>query len=61
MVIVQDWDEVVNKLHELQSNQTALLERQAALQRWYVDYMHTKIVEIEDVLIEKMHAAHLLH
>jgi hypothetical protein len=61
MVVVQNWDDVVAKLHDLESNHTALLERQAALQRWYVDYMHNKIVEIEDVLIEKMHKAHLLH
>eukprot|EP00729_Bicosta_minor_P003784 gene3784-1819_t len=59
IIVVQDWEDVVDKMHELESNQTALLERQAALQRWYADYMHSKILEMEEVLIKKMHALHM--
>ena len=59
IIVVQNWEDVVDKMHELESNQTALLERQAALQRWYADYMHNKIFEMEEVLLAKMHALHI--
>lgn len=53
MVVIQDWDEVVDTMLALESNQTALLERQMALREWYYRYMHGKIEEMEDALANK--------
>lgn len=52
--VQQDWSEVVGTLTELLKNETALLVRQMDLRNWYMQYMHAKITEIEDVLIAKV-------
>lgn len=47
MIFVQNWDEVVGVMLKLDSNQSALLERQLSLRKWYIQYMHAKTQEIE--------------
>jgi hypothetical protein len=47
IIFVQDWDEVVEVMVRLDSNHTALLERQIALRAWYIRYIHAKATEIE--------------
>ena len=45
---------MVEVMHDLESNATALLERQVHLKQWYEQYMHDKIAEMEDALLAKM-------
>ena len=53
VVVIQDWDTLIATMIELESNQTALLQRQLDLRKWYQTFMHNKITEMEDGLIAK--------
>eukprot|EP00039_Didymoeca_costata_P024034 m.9046 g.9046 ORF g.9046 m.9046 type:complete len:610 (+) comp3998_c0_seq1:232-2061(+) len=54
IVVIQDWDEVVDKMLELEKQPEKLLERQTQLKKWYTEYMHNKITEMEDIVLEKI-------
>lgn len=50
MVIIDNWDTLVETMIRLERNQTALLERQIQLREWYYHFMHSKITEMEDAI-----------
>ena len=53
MLLLESWDELVPKMLALWKDPAALRARQLKLLEWYRDYMHSKVAEIENELVNR--------
>jgi hypothetical protein len=51
MVFVETWEDVVPTMLALEKDLGALLDRQTRLMHWYHNFMNSKLLELEDMLL----------